>query len=430
MKYLNLNHECCKTACCRDGHGANEHRSSELDHSLMASLDQHIRDCTEFLEDGCVAVNRWIDEWFSTMGPAHRKVRHHKEGIEEAKRLFGDIGGLAAAVHILRDCRHIPRRSDYEDGVVDILGLKKDWPVSAYVQYSEEDFKAVVKNQLFGPTGHFLWAFINDSAVGPLLTSSSKLSGEDIEALKPRWTEAVLERAKLAPVGDAQNISTDITPEAKPYVESFLGSLSANSLTRNFGQITFATVPLDALITPLVFLDGEYLESLKPELQSSREIDVIKFALPSVAAMQIRAAMDSSMRNVTFLSSIKTLTVGPCTLTQTPEGTEVKFLVGANLSMILVSLMSGRLIVRNGIHRVALLGRLGIKNIPCILVREDVVPTVFSSAYPAFVPATLALPRPPLIVDFSNLRLSLEAPLQRTQKVIRISADESVLPID
>jgi hypothetical protein len=396
----------------------------------MASLDQHVRDCNEFLGDGCVAVNRWIDEWFSKMGPAHRKVRHHQEGVEEAKRLFGDIGALAAAVHILRDCRHIPRRSDYEDGVVDILGLKKDWPVSAYVQYSEEDFRAVVKNQLFGPTGLFLWAFVNDNAVGPLLTSSSKLSEKDIEALKPRWKEAILERAKLAPVGSVQNISTDITPEVQPYVESFLSSLSANSLTRNFGQITFATVPLDALITPLVFLDGEYIENLKPELQSSRDIDVIKFALPSITAMQIRAAMDSSMRNVTFLSSVKTLTVGPCTLTQTPDGTEVKFLVGANLSMILVSLVSGRLIVRNGIHRVSLLSQLGIKNIPCILVKEDLLPSVFSSAYPAFIPPTLALPRPPLVVDYSNPRLSLEAPLQRTQKIIRISAEESVLPID
>jgi hypothetical protein len=384
----------------------------------------------EFLGDGCVAVNRWIDEWFSVLGPAHRKVRHHKEGIDEARSLFGDSGALAAAIHILRDCRHIPRQSDYLTGAVDILGLKKEWPVSAYVQYSEEDFRAMVKNQLFGPSGFFLWSFVDEGSLGSLLASATKLSEKDVEAFRPRWAESVLERAKLAPVTSVQNISTDIPAEASSYLESFLGSNSANLLKRNFGQITFATVPLEALITPLVFLDGEYVESLKPELQSSREIDVIKFALPSVTAMQVRAVMDTSMRSVTFLSSIKTLTVSPCVVTQTPDGTEVKFIVGANLSMILVSLMGGRLIVRNGIHRAFLLGKLGIKNIPCILIREEAIPTLLTSAYPAFIPSVLMLPRPPLIVDYDNPRLSLEAPLQRTQKIIRIAAEESVLPMD
>jgi hypothetical protein len=28
-------------------------------------------------------------------------------------------------LHILRDCRHVPAKSDYETGYVDALGLKK-----------------------------------------------------------------------------------------------------------------------------------------------------------------------------------------------------------------------------------------------------------------------------------------------------------------
>jgi len=119
----------------------------------MASLEQHVKDCTEFLGDGYTQVNRWIDEYFASLGPKHRRIRHHKEGIEEARLLFGEKGALAAIVHILRDCRHIPERGDYESGIVDALGLKKTWPTSAYSAYSEEDFRAVVTNQLFGPNG-------------------------------------------------------------------------------------------------------------------------------------------------------------------------------------------------------------------------------------------------------------------------------------
>lgn len=396
----------------------------------MASLQRHVQDCREFLGDGCVEVNRWIDELFAILGPAHRKVRHHKEGIDEARILFGEKGGRAAAIHILRDCRQIPRRADYENGSVDILGLKKEWPASAYVAYSEEDFRAVVKNQLFGPSGLFLWSFVNPNALEPLLTSATKLSQTDIQGLHSRWTESIQERAKLSPLPSVQNVATDRPADASSYLESFFSSKAATSLSNNFGALTFASVPVEALITPLVFIDGEYLESLKPELQGSQTLDVVKFALPSITAMQIRAAMDTSLRNVTFLSSAKTLTVGPCVVTQTPEGTEIKFMVGANLSMILVSLFNGRFIVRNGIHRAFLLAKAGIKNIPCILINEPGIPTLLSSAYPSFVPQILMLPRPPLIIDYDNPHLCLEAPLQRTQKVIRIGAEESVLPVD
>jgi hypothetical protein len=396
----------------------------------MAPLEQHMRDCALFLGDGYAEVNRWMDEYFSVLGPSHRKVRHHKEGIDEARSLFGENGAQAAAVHILRDCRHIPRRSDYENGFVDVLGLKKDWPVSAYVVYSEEDFKAMVSNQLFGPSGIFLWSFLNDAALIPLLASATKLSGPDIEGLKERWSTSFAGREKLPPLSPFSNIGTEIPPNASSYVQAFLDSIAGQSLKQNLGEIAFATVPVEALVTPLVFLDGEYLEGLKPELQGSREIDLIKFALPSMSLMQVRAVMDTSRRSVTFLSTAKTLAVGPCMVSQTAEGTEVKFVVGSNLNMILVSLTAGRLIVRNGIHRAFLLAQLGIKNIPCILVKEETIPTLLTSAYPAFTPQVLMWPRPPLLLDYSDSNLSVQVPLQRTNKVIRIVAEESVLPVD
>ncbi len=197
----------------------------------MASLQQHVRDCSEFLGDGYVEVNRWIDELFATLGPAHRKVRHHKEGIEEEKSIFGEKGAQAVVVHILRDCRHIPIRRDYESGAVDVVGLKKDWPTSAYVRYSEEDFKTVVTNQLFGPNGYFLWSFINEAGLVPFLTNSTRLSEADIEALKPKWMEAITERSKLDPMPKVEDIRTDIPPEATSYLENYLNSPAAAALT-------------------------------------------------------------------------------------------------------------------------------------------------------------------------------------------------------
>lgn len=396
----------------------------------MASLQQHVRDCTEFLGDGFIEVNRWIDELFGTLGPAHRKVRHHKEGIEEAKSIFGEKGAQAAAVHILRDCRHIPVRGDYESGAVDVLGLKKDWPTSAYVRYSEEDFKTVVTNQLFGPKGYFLWSFINEIGLVPFLTNSTRLSEADMEALKPKWMEAISERSKLDPMPKVEDIRTDIPPEATSYLENYLNSPAAAALTANHGQVTFAYVPVRALVTPLVFIDGEYLEGLKPELQSTGVADVVKFCLPSVGAVQVRTVTDMTMRSVMFLSSLKTLSVSPISVRQVPQGTEVRFVIGANISMVLVSMVGDRLIIRNGIHRAYLLATLGLQEIPCILVKEDVIPSLLTAAYPSFVPQVLMLRRPPLITDYADPRLTLTAPLQRTNKMIRISAEESILPVE
>lgn len=50
-------------------------------------------------------VHQWLDEFMGTpqYHMRHRKVRHHLEGIEEARKLFGDEGAEAARQHIEAD---------------------------------------------------------------------------------------------------------------------------------------------------------------------------------------------------------------------------------------------------------------------------------------------------------------------------------------
>src|ERR1700733_4453620 len=107
----------------------------------MAPLSQHMQDCRRLVGYDCEDVNRWVDAFFSEFGPNHRFKRHHREGVQEAEALFGERGKRAAIVHILRDCRNIPRRKDYEDGTVDRLGLIAKWPVTAYIRYPDDAFE-------------------------------------------------------------------------------------------------------------------------------------------------------------------------------------------------------------------------------------------------------------------------------------------------
>ena len=137
--------------------GASGGYSRESTNSVMASFAQHTQDCRRFLGADFAEVNRWIDQYFETYGPSHRKFLHHREGVEQAREIFGDSGAIAAAIHILRDCRHIPSKQDYDLGYVDALGLKKHWSTAAYIKYSDQEFESVVM-QMLKPSAVLLWA--------------------------------------------------------------------------------------------------------------------------------------------------------------------------------------------------------------------------------------------------------------------------------
>lgn len=402
----------------------------------MAPLHQHNADCTKFLGQSHEKVNVWMDEYFATLGPFHRKMRHHQEGIDEARALFGHEGAVAAAIHVLRDCRQIPRQKDYRLGYVDPLGLKKQWSTAAYIQYTEEDFESLVE-QLLKPTGLLLWSFLRPEALDLFLTGLTTLPETEVQQLLPAWTAAQEKREQLPPLpieGFSPRFimsSSAISSEVREFLSSLSARVFALSEEAQLPSPQFAYVPADALVTPLVYIDYEYLESLKPELVGENELDIIRFAFPETLNTELKVAADPGGKNIIFVSKDKALTVHPMQVHNTPAGTEVKFIVTSSLSPITVISTSGRLILRNGIHRAFMLAQKGLREIPCIFVKQEgEVPPVQVSAYPAFTPQTLMQLRPPLLIDFLNPELCVQAPLQRTQKMIRLSAEELVVPVD
>ncbi len=86
----------------------------------MPDLKTHERDCLAELGSPWTHVHEWLDAYFTEMGLSHRRMRHHREGVEEARRLWGDDAARAAEIHIMADCGgRIPKKSDYEDKKVD-----------------------------------------------------------------------------------------------------------------------------------------------------------------------------------------------------------------------------------------------------------------------------------------------------------------------
>lgn len=82
-------------------------------------LEDHCKECEEILGKPFREVHLWLDEFAKKYSPhekyKHRKFRHHKEGVEEARKLFGYEGAKAAELHIRSDNdNEIPNKSEYD----------------------------------------------------------------------------------------------------------------------------------------------------------------------------------------------------------------------------------------------------------------------------------------------------------------------------
>jgi hypothetical protein len=58
-------------------------------------------------------VHAWLDHFYQSHGGFHRRFRHHREGVEEVRGMWGDEAARAAELHILLDMGHVPTQSDW-----------------------------------------------------------------------------------------------------------------------------------------------------------------------------------------------------------------------------------------------------------------------------------------------------------------------------
>jgi len=66
---------------------------------------EHCKECLEKMGNEWEHIHRWLDatarDYFPWAG--HRQIRHHKEGVEQIRRLWGDEAAKAAEMHIISD---------------------------------------------------------------------------------------------------------------------------------------------------------------------------------------------------------------------------------------------------------------------------------------------------------------------------------------
>jgi len=396
----------------------------------MASLEQHIRDCRQLVGEPCEDVNRWIDGYFNEFGPYHRFKRHHREGIQEAQTLFGDRGRRAAAVHVLRDCRHIPRASDYSDGKVDRLGLVARWPVSAYIHYPEEAFERLVMYTLSGPQAIVNLGFFKSENDLLLLLMSQAGPGtaERDLVVRNRWPLCVAAREKLPSLAESEVFP--LSDEQKELASELENHPLVQTIRSQNESVTLGLIRPSSLINPLIWIDLEYVEELRAELIGTDDAAALSFAVPRRLNISARVSVDADGTSASIVSKRREMAVSFPIITPVPNvGFAVTFQVAGLPQFILVSRVKGRFYLRNGMHRAFLLASSGIEKIPAVIVDEEILQQIVVSM-PAFQKDILEMERPPLLSDMLDENLTSVIPILRTQKVLRLSVQEMTIPVD
>lgn len=91
---------------------------------------EHRKECLMKLGNEWAEVHVWLDEFARDYfpWPGHRQIRHHKEGVEEVRKKWGDEAARAAELHIIADGvlleGKIPTKEETEKG----YGPLKDNP--------------------------------------------------------------------------------------------------------------------------------------------------------------------------------------------------------------------------------------------------------------------------------------------------------------
>ena len=77
-------------------------------------FEDHCKECEEKLGEAFPEVHNWLDALARVEGWSHRHNRHHAEGVEKIRKMFGDNAAKAAELHIRSDMQgHIPKRDEW-----------------------------------------------------------------------------------------------------------------------------------------------------------------------------------------------------------------------------------------------------------------------------------------------------------------------------
>ena len=170
------------------------------------------------------------------------------------------------------------------------------------------------------------------------------------------------------------------------------------------------------------------------EATSTEPDGLFAVTLPEQEQIELQGGFDKVQNAFTTSSLNPNLRIGGFSVveSQSPTGTPTRLLgfaltLGSNL--VQLAEYRGRWMVRDGYHRLYGLMRRNVKFAPVIVVKARTFEETGAARPGFFSYEVLYGEQPPLLADFLSDDYSAEVPVQDVRKVIRIRAEEFVVPV-
>jgi hypothetical protein len=271
--------------------------------------------------------------------------------------------------------------------------------------------------------GKVLLSFMSENEAAAFVSTQSPQAFEELRSLweTARAAYSALPTTELQPPA-LRELPSEVFPELA-VIEA------APVFQENFGgrEYQFKLVEIDRLVAFQQFVDSQFsVEAANGALGNGTMLEKVRFCLPRDFSTPLSIVPEQNGLNILSLS--RNINVRGIEVQQQPDQPlKVAFVVSARANWVQVAEFEGRYFLKNGYHRTWVLRHLGDEYVPAIVTKATSVEEV--GAGPGFFPPALILSdRAPMFEYFFNDALAPQLALKSTMKVIRLSAQESVLP--
>jgi hypothetical protein len=252
--------------------------------------------------------------------------------------------------------------------------------------------------------------------------------GKTDDDLQSLWKEAKSALDDLPP----PNLTAEVVDLELQYAERLKGIANDPLFPEAVQQKkwSFQLVEIDKLVCFQKFIYSDYAESMIKGFDLTDQSKLITFCL-SESASKKPIATTSTVQEYTILSPSQDLRVMGQTQMEDPTTKRriFGFVVGWGLPFIQVVKIKDRYFLRNGYHRVYALRKAGSKYVACVLIEGQSFSDVGILPAGFFGEPLLMSSKPPTFADFFSDRISLPVKLKPLTKVVRVRAEEAILPV-
>jgi len=218
--------------------------------------------------------------------------------------------------------------------------------------------------------------------------------------------------------------------------KQFSGQLDAVSKDPLFPEAiqqkkwSFKLVQIDKLVCFQQYIITDYSNELAKNYDLTDTSRLIDFCLPSKRTKRPMAVV-SAPQEFTMLSSSQDLRIlGPGQM-EDPITKRIVFGFGVGWGSPFVQVVKfkERYFLRNGYHRVYQIRKEDVRHVPCILIEGENFADTGAIKPGFFGEQLLSSGRAPMFADFFSDSISPPLPMKPFTKVVRVRADESLLPV-